>query len=117
MKNQVNQKVHRKVPNVKKVWCAYHKDDPTKGCWSNSCADLKKLADVQKRIQILKENGDCIHGCGDHKPSDCYKKKRTCGDGKEGRGCSKAHKIHELFCADAKLCFSVQEVQSMGTRC
>ena len=110
MKNQVNQKVHRKVPNVKKFWCAYHRDAPNKGCWSNSCADLKKLADVQKRIQILKENDDCLHCCGDHKPSDCYKKERTCGDGKGGRGCSNAHKIHELFSADAKLCFSVQEV-------
>ena len=70
----VNNKRQRRPPTVKKYWCAYHKDDKTKGCWSNSCQELKRMSDVQRRIQLLKDNGDCIHCCGDHKPADCYKK-------------------------------------------
>ena len=51
----------RKPLKVKKFWCALHKGDSSRRCVSNSCTELRKLADVQKRIQLLKENGDCVH--------------------------------------------------------
>ena len=59
----------------------------------------------------MKENGDCIHCCGDHKGDDCNKKDRVCGGGKEERGCNKNHNVHELFCKESKVVqgFSVQE--------
>ena len=59
---------------MKKYWCAYHKDDKTKGFWSTSSQELKRMSDVQWMIQLLKDNGDCIHFSGDHKTADCYKK-------------------------------------------
>lgn len=62
------------------------------------------MKDHQARIRLLKENGDCIHCCGDHKPEDCRQKERVCGGGKNDQGCQKNHKSHELFCADAKIC-------------
>ena len=106
----------RKSPKHKKFWCAYHKDDNGKRCYTNSCQDLRKISDVQQRIKLLKENGDCLHCCGDHKAADCYRKDRVCGGGKEDRGCSKGHKLHELFCTEAKVCFMVQEVKAMTVK-
>ena len=53
-----DEKKPRRPPKIKKHWCAYHKEDQSKRCWSNSCQDLRKFADVNKRIQLLKENGD-----------------------------------------------------------
>ena len=61
---------------------------------------------------MLKENGDCFHCCGDHKPDNCGKKDRKCGGEKGKKGCSKDHKVHELFCKDAKLCFTIVDVNS-----
>ena len=72
------------------------------------------MPDAAKRIQLLKDNGDCEHCCGDHKPSDCNKKDRVCGGGKGNRGCSTAHHIHELFCLAAK-CFAVHQVFSANS--
>ena len=50
----------RKTPKVKKFWCALHKGDKSKKCNTVSCTELRKLTDVQKRIDLLKTNGDCI---------------------------------------------------------
>ena len=97
----------RKAPSVKKFWCALHKDEKSRKCSSQSCNELRKMTDIQARIRLLKENGDCNHCCGDHKPNDCQFKDRICGGGKVNRGCSKGHKIHELFCAEAKVCMFV----------
>ena len=69
------------------------------------------MSDVDKRIQLLRDNGDCLHCCGDHRAVDCPKKDRLCGNGKTDRGCSQQHKMHELFCPAAK-CFSIQQVYS-----
>ena len=33
----------RGPPQVKKFWCALHKGDPSKKCWSSSCIELRKL--------------------------------------------------------------------------
>ena len=70
------------------------------------------MTDVAHRIALLKENKDCSHCCGDHKPDDCRKKDRICGGIKEGRGCSKQHTLHELFCSEAKLCMMVLHASS-----
>ena len=102
-----NNAVAKKTPKVKKFWCALHKDDPNKKCYSNSCIDLRKMSDIPSRIRLLKENGDCVHCCGDHKAADCHYKDRICGGGKTDRGCTKGHKLHELFCVEAKLCMLV----------
>ena len=64
-----------------------------------------------KRLELVKENGDCFHCCGDHKPDDCRTKERVCGGGKDNRGCDRGHKVHELFCKEAKV-FAVVDVQS-----
>jgi hypothetical protein len=64
------------------------------------------MTDVAKRIQLLKDNGDCVHCCGDHRATDCKWKERVCGGGKQDRGCTKSHQMHELFCVSAK-CFTV----------
>ena len=85
----------RQAPKVKKYWCALHKDDPSRRCFSNSCQELRKL-EVQKRLQLLKENKDCFHCCGDHVGADCTKKERLCGGGKSDRGCTRSHAVHEL---------------------
>ena len=90
---------------MKKFWCALHKGDASKKCWSDSCEDLARVTPEQ-RIKLLKENGDCVHCVGDHKSDDCRRKDRVCGGRKDDRGCTKSHKIHELFCKDAKV-FSV----------
>ena len=70
------------------------------------------MADVNKRVQLLKDNGDCFHCCGDHKPEDCPKKDRVCGGDKPNRGCAKGHKLHELFCKESNMCFSIIDVHS-----
>ena len=93
---------HRKQPKVKRFWCALHKGDKSRRCYSNSCIELRKV-DAQKRIELLKENGDCSHCCGDHKSVDCNNEERVCGGGRPDRGCSKSHEVHELFCKDAKV--------------
>ena len=103
----------RDPPKIKKFWCALHKDH-SKTCFSASCQELRRMTDVNKRIQLLKENNDCSHCCGDHKPEDCRKKDRVCGNGQAGRGCAQAHHTHELFCATA-VCFTVQRVNSAKT--
>ena len=105
-------KKNRKPPTVKKFWCALHKDAKNRRCFSDSCQDLRRL-DAQKRVQLLKENGDCSHCCGDHKTSECKKADRVCGGGKTDRGCSKSHKVHELFCVEAK-CFAVARTMAIG---
>ena len=102
-----------KKPCVKKFWCAFHRDDATTRCSSVSCQELRQ-EDAAKRIQLLKDNGDCIHCCGDHKPEDCSRKGRLCGGGKQDRGCTQTHCINELFCPKAK-CFSIQQVHSVDT--
>ena len=107
-----NKKVPKK-PKVKKFWCAFHRGDVTKRCSSVSCQDLRQT-EPTKRLQLLKENGDCIHCCGDHKPDDCSRKGRVCGGGKQDRGCTQTHCINELFCLKAK-CFTIQEVHSVDT--
>ena len=111
-----NDKKTPKKPTVKKFWCAFHRDDATKRCSSINCQDLRRC-DATKRIKLLKDNGDCIHCVGDHKPDDCSRKGRICGGGKDDRGCTQTHCLNELFCQNAK-CFSVtviQEVHSVGT--
>ena len=110
--NQNDPPKKRKKPTVKRFWCALHKGERT--CFSDSCQELRRT-EVQKRIQLLKDNGDCFHCCGDHKSSDCLKKERVCGGGKEDRGCTRSHAVHELFCVDAKV-FSIQHVNAMGVR-
>ena len=102
-----NTQVSRKTPTVKKFWCALHKDDKSRKCNTQSCNDLRKMTDTPARIRLLKENGDCVHCCGDHKATDCRFKDRVCGGGKTNRGCEKGHKMHELFCAEAKVCMLV----------
>ena len=97
----------RKATKVKKYWCALHKDDKTKKCYSNSCADLRKMSDSAQRISLLKDNKDCTHCCGDHKAEECHKKDRICGGGKADRGCSRSHQMHELYCSNAKVCMMV----------
>ena len=103
------QKKPRVQPQVKRFWCAFHKDDPTKHCSSISCEELRKMSDVEKRVQLLLENKDCQYCCGDHRQEDCWQKDRVCGGGKSDRGCTQSHKSHELFCAAAKV-FSIQSV-------
>ena len=112
-KKDSNNKKVVKTLKVKKFWCALHKGDKGKKCYSNSCMELRKMTDVQKRIELLKENGDCIHCCGDHKPNDCKYEERVCGGGRTDRGCKKPHKVHELFCKDAKVfaCVTVSAVE------
>ena len=114
VKKEDKKKRSRKPPTTKKFWCALHKDAQDRRCFSDSCQDLRRM-DAQKRVQLLKENGDCSHCCGDHKTSDCRKSDRVCGGGKMDRGCAKSHKVHELFCVEAK-CFAVGRTMSIGGR-
>ena len=86
----------RNPPTVIKFWCALHKGDPSKRCYSECCQELRRT-EVQKRLQLLKENGECFHCCGDHKAADCQKKTRVCGGGKTDRGCTRSHQVHEMF--------------------
>ena len=82
----------RKVPKVKKYWCAFHKGDASRSCFSDSCKEIR-TADKVIRVNLLEENGDCLHCCGDHKAADCYRKERVCGGGKVDRGCNKSHNM------------------------
>ena len=50
--------------------------------------------DANQRVKLLKDNGDCMHCCLDHKTAECRNAGRVCGGGKDGRGCSKEHKLH-----------------------
>ena len=108
---RANQKLRGK-PKFKKFWCAYHKDDVSSSCWSNSCQRLRKMTDANKRVQLLRDNGDCEHCCGDHESDKCSKKTRVCGGGQAGRGCGQSHCLHELLCIPAKVCFSIQNVHT-----
>ena len=105
----VNNKTKRqKRPQVKKFWCALHKDDSSKHCSSVMCEELRKT-DPMKRVQLLTDNKDCINCLGDHDSASCSRAGRICGGGKVDRGCSKKHAGHEMFCLTAKV-FAVQRV-------
>ena len=98
----------RQPPRNKKFHCALHKGAQGKNCFSWSCTALK-YTPFEERIKLLRENGDCDLCCGDCPKNNCQSKtKRTCGGGKDGRGCGASHLGHELFCQGAKLCFSTQ---------
>ena len=112
--NNKDSQKKRKAPTVKKFWCALHKGDPNRRCFSESCRELRRT-EVPKRLQLLKDNGDCSHCVGDHKSTDCNKAGRVCGGGRTDRGCTKDHSVHELFCADAKV-FAVQNSQSRNNQ-
>ena len=112
-KNKPHEKKSKR-PKVKKHWCAFHKDDATKHCSSVNCQDLRK-ADVPRRLQMLKDNRDCKHCCGDHESAKCTKKQRVCGGGRTDRGCGENHAVHELFCEAATVCNVVQQ-QVMHTQ-
>ena len=104
-KSQKDQKT-RDPPKHRKHHCALHKDAPGKWCSSWSCTALK-YTPVDERIKLMQVNGDCQQCCGDCPKSGCLSKiKRTCGGNKEGRGCGTSHIGHELWCRNAKLCFS-----------
>ena len=52
--------------------------------------------------------------------TDCRYKDHVCGGGKTDRGCTKGHKVHELFCEEAKLMqvtMSVNKDQSTIVLC
>ncbi len=98
---------------IKKFWCALHRDEANRSCESISCQELRRLQ-PNERLRLLKENNDCKHCCRDHKPENCTNKERICGGGKENRGCTKNHKLHELFCSEAKV-FSIQCVHAADT--
>ena len=72
---------------------------------------VRILADVTTRIQLLKNNKDCLHCLGDHDPANCSRKQRICGGGKADRGCTTKHACHEMFCVAAKV-FAIQHVHS-----
>jgi len=58
----------------------------------------------------MRENQDCETCCGDCPKGNCLQKtKRVCGGNKDGRGCGTHHVGHELWCSNAKLCFTVAE--------
>ena len=98
----------RPAPKNKKYHCALHKDAPGKACYSWSCTALK-YTPYDERLKLLKANGDCELCCGDCPRGNCQAKfKRTCGGGKDNRGCGSNHLGHELYCQNAKLCFSTQ---------
>ena len=98
----------REAPKNKRFHCALHKDSPGKACSSWSCVALK-YTPFDERVKLLKANGDCELCLGDCPKNNCQAKfKRTCGGGKEGRGCGSNHLGHELWCRNAKLCFSTQ---------
>ena len=104
----IKQQKDRQAPRNKKYHCAFHKGLPGRNCSSWSCAALK-YSPVDERLKLLRENGDCESCCGDCLHGNCQSKnKRTCGGGKEGRGCGANHFGHELFCQNAKLAFSTQ---------
>ena len=97
----------RKPCAVKKFWCALHKGDTSKRCWSDNCSDLAQL-DPTQRVKLMTDNGDCKHCLGDHKASDCPRQNRICGGRKDDRGCKRSHFLHEMFCVDAKVFASIR---------
>ena len=104
--SNVNRKPREK-PKHRKFHCAYHKDTPNRFCVSWSCPSLK-YTPFSDRIKLLKENKDCEICCGDCPKSNCLAKtKRICGGGKDNRGCGVSHIGHELWCSNAKVCFTV----------
>ena len=103
----------RGSPKVKKYWFALHQCDSSSKLSGESCKDLRKTYDATRMIQLLKDNDDCLHCCGDHRVVDCCQQDRVYGNGKLNRGCSHQHKMHKLFCPTAK-CFSIQQVCSAG---
>ena len=105
----------RQPPRNKKFHCALHKDIPNRGCSSWNCTGLKYKS-YEERVKLLRENGDCESCAGDCPKGNCQSKvKRTCGGGKDDRGCGSNHLGHELFCRNAKLCFSTQLEMVMNT--
>ena len=59
-KNQNNnqnkkKKKERKPCTVRKFWCAFHKGDSSRRCYSDTCSDLAQL-DPTTRVKLLKEN-------------------------------------------------------------
>ena len=102
----------RVPPKVKLFWCALHKGEAGRSCFSNSCQALRKL-EGKDRAKLLKENKDCEHCCGDHQPSACKNPTRVCGGGKANRGCTKSHNLHELFCIEAQV-FAVHSLAANG---
>ena len=105
----------RPAPKNKKFHCALHKGAPGKACSTWSCAALK-YTPFEERIKLLTANGDCEMCSGDCPRGNCQAKyKRTCGGGKEGRGCGTDHLGHELWCQTAKLCFSTHMETVLGT--
>ena len=106
--NPKQQSKDRPPPKNKKHHCAFHKDAPGKGCSTWSCTAIK-YTPYDERIKLMKTNGDCQQCCGDCPKGNCLSKvKRTCGGGKDGRGCGSNHIGHELWCQGAKLCFTMQ---------
>ena len=103
----------RTPPKVKLFWCALHKGEAGRSCFSNSCQALRKL-DAKERVKLMKENKDCEHCCGDHLSSACRNASRICGGGKNNRGCGKNHNLHELFCVEAKV-FTVHSLAANGS--
>ena len=71
----------RGSPKVNKYWRALHEDDSSRKCSSETCQDLRKMTDVTRRIQLMKDNGDSLHCCGDHRSVDCRKQDRVCSNG------------------------------------
>ena len=101
---------HREAPKHKKYHCALHKGLPGRMCSTWSCTGLKYTPHGD-RVKLMRENGDCEMCCGDCPKGSCEAKfKRTCGGGKEGRGCGANHLGHELWClvSGAKLCMCTQ---------
>ena len=97
----------RLPPKNKKHHSAYHKDAKDKFCSTWSCPSLKYVP-YTERIKLLKENQDCELCCGDCPRGNCLaKNKRICGGNKDGRGCGVSHVGHELWCANAKVCFAI----------
>ena len=98
----------RGQPKHRKFHCAFHKGTPGKNCSTWSCAAVK-YTPFDERIKLMKANGDCDQCCGDCPKGNCLSKvKRTCGGGKDGRGCGANHLGHELWCQAAKLCFKTR---------
>ena len=99
----------RSPPKHRKFHCAFHKDASDRYCSTWSCPSVK-YAQYADRIKLMKENLDCEICCGDCPKGNCSAKvKRVCGGGKDGRGCGVNHVGHELWCAKAKLIFTVSE--------
>lgn len=104
----------RMPTKVKTFWCAFHKGDAARKCYSDTCPDLKQTPPTQ-RVKMLRDNGvNCVHCCSDHKAADCQKKDRVCGGQIDDRGCKKRHFAHELFCVEAKVFTVSMSVEHSG---